>query len=585
MNNNTAISNLKLERNRHRILLVDDEPAILKSLRRLLRSEDFEILVANGAAEALQILAEVDVQVMLTDYKMPDMNGAELIQVVRQEYPHIISLILSGQADLDQVIRLLNSRSAMRFIQKPWSNKEIVRIIDQAFKVYEKSYEGSWLQRVNRLASKIESTDFEEIVYRYKQRKQEHFVVALQFGNIAELAKSVGQENCEQLQAELVEHIANLLPPLSEFIFQEPGLLLITIGELQSDSVLETLLNDMMLATIEHASTLQTSIRLELKASYQYISDFTLEAELLVEQLKATIQSTNALRPVVHLNDELTKELSRQQQIKASITPELANGKFSLVIQPKVSLPNKLVESGEILLRWQHSTLGWISPTEFIRLAELDGQINQMGNWVLDHGIQLISRLKRFSPDIKSVSINVSARQLYHVGFVEHLKSLLDKYKLDGKFLELEVTETCIAEDPVHIQEVLWKLKLLDVLISVDDFGAGGTAYSFLTNLPIDILKLDKCLIDDIAVCENKCKLVKSLIEICHSLNIVVVGEGVEDIKTAAILERLGCDRVQGFIYSKAVKQKEFEKILVTQPYTKSMTLLSQGVSHAPDQP
>jgi sensor c-di-GMP phosphodiesterase-like protein len=180
-----------------------------------------------------------------------------------------------------------------------------------------------------------------------------------------------------------------------------------------------------MLETIEFACTLQQSIRLELKASYQYVRDFSVKAELLVEQLKATIQSANALRPVIHLDSELTKELSRQQKIKASITPELATGKFSLVIQPKVSLPNKLVESGEILLRWQHSTLGWISPMEFIRLAELDGQINQMGNWVLDQGIQLISRLKRFSPDIQSVSINVSARQLYHVGFVESLKNLL----------------------------------------------------------------------------------------------------------------------------------------------------------------
>jgi EAL domain-containing protein (putative c-di-GMP-specific phosphodiesterase class I) len=127
----------------------------------------------------------------------------------------------------------------------------------------------------------------------------------------------------------------------------------------------------------------------------------------------------------------------------------------------------------------------------------------------------------------------------------------------------------------------MWKLKLLGVLISVDDFGAGGTAYSFLTNLPIDILKLDKCLIDDIAICENKRKLVQSLIEVCHSLNIVVVGEGVEDIKTAAILESLGCDRVQGFIFSKAVKLKEFEQILVTQPYTKSMALVNKAVNEA----
>lgn len=551
----------------HYLLLVDDEPQILKALQRLLRNTDFTILIANNAGEALEILAEKDVHVMLTDHKMPNMTGAELIDTVRQEYPNVVSIMLSGQADFNQVIRLLNEKSAMRFIQKPWCNKEVVGTIEKAFKQYAKSNYGSWLSRVNRSSKLIETHDFEAIVDRYKTRSEQHYVAALQYANIAELVRAVGQERCEKVQAELVDVIASLLPDLTEFFYYEPGLLLITLGNAHSEEQIKAMLANVMSEMVEKASSLVPSHRLELKAAFQHIDDFTVSSELLVEQLKATIQSANALRPLIQLDAELQSKLSRQQQIKAAIAPELDSGQFKLVIQPKVTLSNKLVESAEILLRWQHTTLGWVSPMEFIRLAELDGQINRIGNWVLEHGIRLISRLKRFSPDIKSISINVSARQLFHVGFVEYVQELLIKHRVDGPSLELEITETCIAEDPNQIQAILVQLKTLGVLISVDDFGSGGTAYSFLTNLPIDILKLDKCLIDDLAFSNSKVRLVKSLIDICHSLNIEVVAEGVEDAKTIEILESMECDKIQGFVYSKALKPVDFEKLLVMQPF------------------
>ena len=107
------------------ILLVDDEPYILKSLQRTLRTLNLSVLTANNAKEALSLLAENSVQVILTDHKMPDMTGADLIDVVKREYPEIVSIMLSGQADYEQVIRLFNDRAVFKFIKKPWSNIEV----------------------------------------------------------------------------------------------------------------------------------------------------------------------------------------------------------------------------------------------------------------------------------------------------------------------------------------------------------------------------------------------------------------------------------------------------------------------------
>jgi EAL domain-containing protein (putative c-di-GMP-specific phosphodiesterase class I)/response regulator RpfG family c-di-GMP phosphodiesterase len=570
MDTNTEVKETEMSVRPQQLLLVDDEPHILRSLQRVFRTKNFEIYLANSGAEALQILSEKKIQVMVTDHKMPNMTGVELIDIVKQDFPNVVSIMLSGQADYEQVIRVLNEKSAMRFIKKPWCNKELVQTIEKALKHFDISNYGTWLNRVNRSTSFIDSNDFDTIVERYKSRSEQHFVAALHYSNIAELAKTLGQDKCEKIQAELVNVISLLLPELTEFFYYEPGLLLITLGSSNNEEQIEAMLANVMAEMITEMRNLASSVRLELRAAYQHIDDFTVSSELLVEQLKASIQSADALRPLIKLDAEFQNKLSRQHQIKAAIAPELDSGHFSLVIQPKVTLKNKLVESGEILLRWQHSTLGWISPMEFIRLAELDGQINQVGNWVLEHGISLISRVSRFSPDIKSVSINVSARQLFHVGFVERVQNLLTKYQIKGSLLELEITETCISEDPALIKTVLGQLKALDVLISVDDFGSGGTAYSFLTQLPIDILKLDKCLIDDLLISKSKAKLVKSLIDICQSLGIEVVAEGVEDEKTIEILESMQCDKIQGFVYSKAVKPIDFEKLLVMQPYAQT---------------
>ncbi|MGO4893661.1 EAL domain-containing protein [Flavobacterium sp. W21_SRS_FM6] len=567
----TAEPKVAVSLHKPKILLVDDEPHILQALQRLLRKKECEILSANTALEALDILSKNDVQVMLTDHKMPQMTGAELIETVRHSYPNVISIMLSGQADFDQIIRLLNDKSAMRFIKKPWSNHEIVETIEKAFNLYETSSHSTWLKRINRAAGFEDDQDFASIVYRYKIRSKAHFVAAIKYVNIAALSRIVGQQECEKIQIKLVNVIAAALPPGTEFVYHEPGLLLITSPACLEKDQLTLMLTGGMAAMIEKVAGLVNSCRLELKAAFYVVDDFLLSPELLVEQLKETIQSANALRPLIYLDEALKTKLSREQQIKASISPELDSGQFTLVLQPKVTLATKLIESAEVLLRWQHTTLGWISPTEFIRLAELDGQINRVGSWVLENGIQQISRLTRFSPDIKSLSINVSARQLYQPDFVEDLQRLLKKHHVDACALEIEITESCIAEDPNYIQTVLWQVKMLGVHISIDDFGAGGTAYSFLTTLPIDTLKLDKCLVEDLSFSKSKCKLVASLIDICHSLNIDVVAEGVEDQKTLDILESMACNKVQGFIFSRALQPKDFEKLIVMQPFARKV--------------
>ena len=200
------------------ILLVDDEPHILSALQRTLRALNLSVLTANNAGEALAILAENSVQVILTDHKMPDMSGADLIEIVKREYPDIISIMLSGQADYEQVIHLLNERAVFKFIKKPWSNTEVLETIETAFSQYRNSKFDTWPQRVNRLIQKSKSQDCKAALVRLNNSEDFKYLAALEYVNLSEFAKNTNQTKCEQVQAELVNNVTGLLHEGTEFL-------------------------------------------------------------------------------------------------------------------------------------------------------------------------------------------------------------------------------------------------------------------------------------------------------------------------------------------------------------------------------
>ena len=164
--------------------------------------------------------------------------------------------------------------------------------------------------------------------------------------------------------------------------------------------------------------------------------------------------------------------------------------------------------------------------------------------------------------------MNVSAKQLQNHRIVQILKDEIELYALDPASLELEITETAIATNSEYVHGLLWQLKLLGVKIAIDDFGAGFTSMSYLAKLPVDVLKLDKSLVDNIDYEVNKRELVKSLIDACKRLNIETIAEGVETEEVLRVLQHIGCEQVQGFYFSKAVPRIELEKIVIKQPFT-----------------
>lgn len=160
------------------------------------------------------------------------------------------------------------------------------------------------------------------------------------------------------------------------------------------------------------------------------------------------------------------------------------------------------------------------------------------------------------------IAVNVSAVELLRPNFVDRIKRILKETKLDPKYLELEITENMFMQNLEKGIQVLYELRSLGIFISIDDFGTGYSSLGYLKRFPINILKIDKCFIQEIDKSENDAEIVKAMIQLCHTFHLEVIAEGVETEKVANILYNLNCDIVQGFYYSKPLPADMFEKLL-----------------------
>ncbi len=258
---------------------------------------------------------------------------------------------------------------------------------------------------------------------------------------------------------------------------------------------------------------------------------------------------------------------SMQQRIeeRALIESELKSAVFDdelyMVYQPQVSAENGAVVGIEALLRWHNATLGDVPPDQFIPVSEASGQINTIGDFVVESVLRDFVELATCSKSC-TVSINVSVHQLVYGGFREFILEKTRLYGVKTESVVIEITESLFIEDFKQIDTLLKLLRSDGFGISLDDFGTGYSSLSALRNLPINEVKVDKSFVRDILDDANDRRLIQSIIGIGKSLNIPVLAEGVESAEQVEMLKRFGCDRLQGYYYQKPLRLEELKQYL-----------------------
>lgn len=261
--------------------------------------------------------------------------------------------------------------------------------------------------------------------------------------------------------------------------------------------------------------------------------------------------------------DELRSKLNRRMEVELELQRAIRDETLKVALQPIINLQTQKCMGVEALLRCCTKD-GPISPSEFIPIAEECGLIHQLGDWVLEKSCKLFKILPAYREDLR-LSVNVSIQQLMQKRFIPSLRSILQRTAFPANRLVLEVTESVAVKQFNYIISTLQELREMGILIALDDFGTGYSSLYYLKELPLDIVKIDRSFIQEFHYddAQPERTIVKSIIEIAHSLNINVVAEGIENVEQEALLESMHCDYVQGFYYAKPLPINEVKMKLL----------------------
>jgi EAL domain-containing protein (putative c-di-GMP-specific phosphodiesterase class I) len=233
-------------------------------------------------------------------------------------------------------------------------------------------------------------------------------------------------------------------------------------------------------------------------------------------------------------------------ELAAELRRAISEDELVLHYQPQVDLRTGSVVAAEALIRWQHPLQGLLPPGRFLPMAEQTDLIERITEWVLARALADITQLNHLGQPI-AIAVNVSARSIVRPDFAKQVIAALNTAGVASAQLVIEVTETALLTDPQRARAVLAELSAAGVLISIDDFGQGQTSLGYLSDLPIDELKIDRSFVTDLDLNAGHAAIVRSVVELGHNLSMRVVAEGVEDQGALDVLSEFDCDLVQGY--------------------------------------
>lgn len=261
-------------------------------------------------------------------------------------------------------------------------------------------------------------------------------------------------------------------------------------------------------------------------------------------------------------SNELSNALARKVQLEKGLKKALEEQEFTLIYQPKVDMQSGRIVGAEALLRWESQELGFVSPMEFIPVAEETGQILEIGEWVLLEACLQIGRWYAQGLAIEGVAVNVSTRQFRQKDFVGKVKNAMNVTHIPDGVLEIEITESSIIDNIESAASMLNSLAAMGIRIAIDDFGTGYSSLGYLKSFALHALKIDRSFINDIPGDKDDEMLVRMIITLAGNLGLKVIAEGVETEEQLRYLLLSKCDQMQGYYFSKPVTANELEQML-----------------------
>lgn len=551
----------QIQRIRH-VLVVDDQEINRDALGVILE-DHYDVLYAENGKQALDICREYsgDISIMMLDLIMPEMNGFEVLKTIREDEQlrniPVIVLTAEKSAELEAL-----QLGAADFITKPFLDMDEVilarvsRIIelsegrqlisaaehDPLTGLYSRNF---FFEYVNRIYTYHPELHMDAVVMNIEQF---HIVNALHghdFGDV--VLRVIGEE-------------------IRAFLRENEGIA--SRNEADRFDIYCVHQDDygaLLKRFQKTVAEISPNINIHLRMGVKYWQE-NLEPTLMFDRAHAACNKVRGdyQNPLMIYNEAMQEKELLKQKLLNDLRSAIEQRQFKVFYQPKYDIQSNppQLSSCEALIRWQHPELGMIPPGNFIPLFERNGLINIVDNYVWAEAARQVAEWRDKYGVTVPVSVNLSRSDVFDPTLVDRLVKLVAENNLEPKQFKLEVTESAYTDNAQRLLDVISQLRTLGFEVEMDDFGSGYSSLNMLSEMPIDVLKMDMKFIRNIESSTTDLHLVKLILDIARYLCVPVVAEGVETLGQLNLLRDSGCNLVQGYYFSPPVPPEKFESLI-----------------------
>lgn len=590
------------------ILIVEDELLIAHMIATKLEKIGYNVLkIATSGQEALESVVQEQPDLILMDIVLQgELDGIETAAQIKSKLD-VPVIFLTAYAN-DETLERAAQTGCYGYLIKPFKDQELQstvkivlskyqeqRTIQDALQLtirdYASGYDDIYKDNLTNLPNKLFLRDLfdyltsltldeGEATFSQQNLNQDQsppikadlsklvVIYNISLNRFKKISSFLGKE----LQATLVKEVAQRLTDCVDSfngqgstVYLEPDnfVILLTV----EDRASATRYGQQILASLKESLLIgEHEIYLSLSIGMAFCPFDSTDIEELLQQSEKAVeyaisQGGNRCQSFTFAFNIKSYQATDSLRLESELHHALEHNELELYYQPKIELSSNLIIGAEALLRWNHPRMGRITPDKFIPLAEENGLIRPIGEWILESACRQTQQWHCEGLDHLKIGVNLSGAQFKQSDLFHKITQILFNTSLDAQCLELELTENILVENIKSNVQKLNLLKKLGIQIALDDFGTGYASLGYLQQFPFDILKIDACFVRNIENNQISAVIVKNIIEMAHQLGLQVVAEGIETEAELNFLQHVGCDVGQGFLLSRPLPVQEFQKL------------------------
>ncbi len=562
-----------------KILVIEDDQLLLKTLLKLLTAEGFNVLGTAEGCQGLELAKTQHPDLVLCDLVIPGLDGYGVLKQLKQDpltalIPFICLTARNERSDLRQIMEL----GGDDYLTKPYTKTELLAAISSQLSKQERIEQQStqvlhdaikqlndqvYYDSLTNLPNRrMLQNRFQQILTHQFQENQLIPVGVLCINRLEYYKHSLGIDYSDLLIQAVLDRLNVLVGQTGLVVRLNSEQIALILEPIARKSEIHQRIKLLLHSLSQPLQVIQYQIVITACLGLALYPNNDLDFDQLLAQANAALHvaKQQGINRYIFYTSEISVGIQDRLQLENDLRHALIHNELTVHYQPQLELQAETRLAAEALVRWQHPTLGFMTPAQFLPLAEETGLIVYLDEWMLQHVSQQARHWQKQGMRL-SIAVNVSGLELSQRNLSRSIMKIIKTTGLDPDCLELELTESILVENPNQASATLRELKALGIKLALDDFGTGYSSLSYLQQYPFDSLKIDRSFVHNVALNSKNAAIVAATIQMAHSLGLRVVAEGVETEADKVFLQQHQCDRIQGFLFSRPVEAMALKQL------------------------